>query len=81
MDTYGVYLGEHVLVVWLTFDLLHEDRERKIPSMLIAGAGNGKMKLLGNLIDTYFAKGHTIFNIDLTGNLKRTYGTSRWSIC
>ena len=48
----------------VNFDLLHEDRERKIPSMLIAGAGNGKMKLLGNLIDTYFANGHTIFNID-----------------
>ena len=70
MDTYGVYLGETRTGGVVNFDLLHEDRERKIPSMLIAGAGNGKMKLLGNLIDTYFAKGHTIFNIDLTGNLK-----------
>ena len=70
MDTYGVYLGETRTGGVVNFDLLHEDRERKIPSMLIAGAGNGKMKLLGNLIDTYFAKGHTIFNIDLTGKLK-----------
>ena len=70
MDTYGVYLGETRTGGVVNFDLLHEDRERKIPTMMIAGAGNGKMKLLGNLIDTYFAKGHTIFNIDLTGHLK-----------
>ena len=35
MDTYGVYLGETRTGGVVNFDLLHEDRERKIPSMLI----------------------------------------------
>ena len=59
---------KHVLVVLLTLTFCMKIGERKIPSMLIAGAGNGKMKLLGNLIDTYFAKGHTILTLTLLGN-------------
>lgn len=70
MDNHGTYLGETRTGGVVNFDLLHEDRERSIPTMMIAGAGSGKMKLLGNITDTYFAKGHTIFNIDLTGDLK-----------
>ena len=70
MDDHGVYVGQARTGGAVIFDLLQEDDMRGTPSLLIAGQDRtDKEKFLGKQLDALFAKGHQLYNIDLSGVL------------
>lgn len=67
-DPYGCYFGYTPTFGAVNFDMLHFDKDRTRPIMIIAG--NPKMhqkKFMLKNTDNLYARGHKIVNIDLDG--------------
>lgn len=68
MDEFGTYLGMTFTKGAVHLDIFKEDERRTTPTLLIAGReGTNKEQLNAKLLDSYFAKGHFLYNLDFEG--------------